>query len=916
MTICSKRLIVWDSDRCEQIKGLSSTIVLDASFASFDPSNFEQFIIGGRDGIQIWKTYKGRNTHYLRSTKLPIPRDIETKKQQFTCHCWGNNGHFYAANRYGELLFIDAITVRVIQVIDTASRASGTSISALLCTSDFLLITYFDGEVYWLSMKDYEIVQTVSLPEGSMGKESNQIVSMTPSPSYSKAYIGTRGGVIYELKTHVDLDDEDEDDEEKAISSLLSTWGSFHAGPAFACCTLTPFGGMYGSDSLIVSSGLNGMICFWSISKGRLLSHCNIPSLFGSTANESAIGMSFSASAITAVVARATDPVLAVGDQSGKLRFLCVSKGVGNGLIEFLPLHSIQILEAPVDTMHVHPSQPYLLVSSTFDKLVFIVSMDHEKRFEVVSISTISDESDRIVDVKWSFSENSTTHLKFICFTTNGSIESGVYSCDGGFAPIKLKLERVSYGVELTKRCNHFLPIQGVPPNILLATSHTTRDVALFKYTQGSEGEAGTVLWKTLVQDAHEQGVSCIARFECLLRGDEELFVTGDLNGVITLWMITYGGSSVCNFRDLEDVQVVKKNSISLHDGPVTSVNIFDMQEALYVISTGKEGNVFVLEVRIPQEIETMRPPLSLEMNTMYTNLVSFAKYDNMQPGTESNKPILQIWKDEQEAADRSKFDVAKEKIRSPLNKLEAKLKLLLSENEKLQPNEQLQREDFVINTDWRNHLMSLNKDRAQRVRDNIMKELAKMSIVRERMKGEFWESTAVKGLKLYSLQSGSFVFNFPMRKLDKKESSLKTKLDLLRLVEFQHQAQEVNDCGAIKETSYLSRFKEIVPPNLQWMIDAGLHHPAFNRWFEKSRSSNTPLDFSSGHPFLPSVFNDIKSFMLVYHPVTIRTRKQQRTQIQLLHAYERYLLTEYNNEFAEMVKLKQSKIEEIDAKN
>jgi hypothetical protein len=95
-----------------------------------------------------------------------------------------------------------------------------------------------------------------------------------------------------------------------------------------------------------------------------------------------------------------------------------------------------------------------------------------------------------------------------------------------------------------------------------------------------------------------------------------------------------------------------------------------------------------------------------------------------------------------------------------------------------------------VINTDWRNHLMSLNKDRAQRVRDNIMKELAKMSIVRERMKGEFWESTAVKGLKLYSLQSGSFVFNFPMRKLDKKESSLKTKLDLLLLFFFHHQDQ------------------------------------------------------------------------------------------------------------------------------
>ena len=62
----------------------------------------------------------------------------------------------------------------------------------------------------------------------------------------------------------------------------------------------------------------------------------------------------------------------------------------------------------------------------------------------------------------------------------------------------------------------------------------------LIKYLEAAEEkELPSVLLKTLVQDAHEHGISSMAHFHRPLRGGEELVVTGGTNGSVTLWLIT-----------------------------------------------------------------------------------------------------------------------------------------------------------------------------------------------------------------------------------------------------------------------------------------------------------------------------------------------------------------------------------------
>lgn len=1035
-----QRVCVWDIEQLEPVKGCTSgTLTIDAAFVSFDPANPDQFVVGGDDGMQIWKIYRGKSSSLLRQMSVHSSSyahgsddhsddmeffELEEKRSQWLCHAWLKNDRLLAANRAGELVLVDTATASIVQVIDTALQPTRSCIAAIVYTADAIVLAYGDGRVIWLSDKNWEVLQTAALPDSPAAGGSTSLASsgttpssadasliacMAPSPNHSKLYVGTRDGRIFELKSSV-LADEDEDEDGGGSAMLMSSpdnssnnnsdthlvvpCGSFPVGAVLASSVLTPSGGLFANDTLIASGGVSGRVYFWSVSKCRLVAEASVVLLFahapgtvlgasesssgllaGAAPSTTSLGQSLSSSSnetlplanggasaetapavlITALASSPVDPVLMIGDHSGRLRAVCVAKIVGgNGAVELLPLHSVQLAgdNAPLDTLEMHPTQPVVLAASTRANTVFFVSMDHEKHFQVLAYFTLLEPSEHVVDVKWSIPAHNASALTATCFSSRGLFYVARYqapsaSADARVVPVEIPTKVVAFGEDMLAKCTSLRFLATAPTSMMLAIAPSGNHVHVMKYMEIAAldpTEKISILSKVLAQDAHENGVATLAMYPQTLLDGSELVATAGLNGAITIWLVSFGASSSSSSGStagkdwpLEDVQATKKKSVAVHAGSVTSLQFLDVDDDVYLVSTGADGCVFLLDVRIPSDLRappssTGEPRVERNMNPLYINIVSFAKYDDaFKPAQElEHTPFLDVLRAAEAFDARNRFDRLKDQTRAQLNDLELKLKVLLAENDKLPENERLARDDFVVNVDWRDALLARNRERADRVRESIVRDIAKMRIVRERMKREFWDAATVQGVRLRALspppatsnasQSNAslFVYNFPMRRQSKQELRTAKQVELMRVIEFAHMQHETAEMlatpAAARSETALTRFHDVLAPSsssLQWLIDAGVHHPALSKWLVDKTPAGTPGVGGSDRSY-----SDLRPYELVYHPAAIRTRKQQRVQIQLLKAFVRALVVEFNAEFDALVRLKQTKIDEIEAKN
>ncbi|KAG7400724.1 hypothetical protein PHYBOEH_004530 [Phytophthora boehmeriae] len=1046
---------VWDLETECPVPGCERSHVCGpARFASFDPANVDLFVVGGDDGLQVWKMYIGKTatSSLLRPEAVTLPRvngtsdqptnpaefvEWEERRKQFCCHAWLPQSQLLVANQVGDLFLVDAIEAKVVQQIMTAARPDRCPIVGIVVTVETVVIAYSDGALAWLQTDNWELLNTGFLPPGSV------VTVMAPTPTYTKAYVGTRAGKIFEVRTSV-LQDDDEDGENEEDTGaarsrpvsgasnrggngeelqMIAACASFPTGPACDSAVLTPFGGGFNADALIATGGVSGELAFWSLRDFRLASEVNVSALFAQdpstigniSAPNSRPGTAGAAPTdlsageppapppviITALAARPGDPIIFVGDHLGRLRVLVVAKTViGGGKLEIIPQHSAQLLpcDAPIDILSIHPAHAVLLVSSTHSGAVFLLSMDHEKRFPVQAFFTLRDPNERVVDIQWNATGSSTnSSLTLTCFSSRGLFYSARYQAppqedslagSGGgrrdvspSSALQIVPKVVAFGEAVLQMCSRLRFLGSTFSSMMIATSPSRPELTLLKYRDvlRESTEEISILSKVLTKRAHARGVSAVALFPRALEEGVELLVTGGMDGTITLWTLTL--LSVVNSRrqprssadgereskestsaqngDLDEMQATKKRTLVAHAGPVTTLRfIFQSGGAKYetgagisiqLISTGVDGCVFLMDVRLSAELlgDTMGSSgiksSAITMNPLFMNVVSSAKYDDVfQPEREQEcTPFLEARTHAEATTARDRFDRGKDGTRVKLRELEGRLKIILAENELLPEGERLAREEFVLNVAWRDALLSEHATRAQRVREGIARDLARMAIVRERMKREFWDAAEVPGVRLTALlppgpstattagpsagapsnqpqqqQSSApaaqtvkqsahlFVHNFPMQRQSPSEYKLAKQVALLRIVEFSHQQQEDHK-GRASEAR--TRFQETIPSDLQWVLNAGSLHPNAQH---VAPGTDTAVSMDApGYTKQPS-------FHLMYHPVSVHTQKQARVQIHLLSSYGRALQSAFNEEFQDLVRQKESTMEQIESKN
>ncbi|ETO62720.1 hypothetical protein F444_19414 [Phytophthora nicotianae P1976] len=1008
-------LCVWDVETLTPVPGCEhSRISGPARFASFDPGNINQFIVGGDNGLQIWKIYAGKTaaSSLLRPETVTLPAplkddgeqptdvELEEKRTQFSCHAWLPRSRFLVANLAGNLLLVNAIDAKVLQHIKTATRPDRCYIAGIVATAETVVVAYSDGALAWLQMDNWELLTTEMLPGGLTG---SIVTVMTPTPTYAKAYVGTRNGKIFEIRTSVLQDDEEDvenEDEETNTqrsaqssrrndeSSLVVPCASFPTGPACDSTVFTPFGGTFSADALIATGGMNGYVALWGLRDCRQAAEINIAALFSQ--DPATIGAPSDSNSrpgtsttdlntestttpspviITALASRPGDPIVMIGDHQGRLRSLCIAKLVGGGdKIEVFPQHSMQVLpvDAPLDLLAMHPTHPILLVASTHSGQVFLLSMDHEKRFPVQAFFTLREPNERIVDIQWNSTGTSSSSLTLTCFSSRGLFYSVRYqappqediSVGSGASgrrdvsprgALQIIPKVIAFGEAVLPMCARLRFLAGPSSSMMIATSPDRPELTLLKYRDvlhESTDEIG-ILSKVLIKSAHARGISAVTLFPRVLQGDVELLVTGGMDGAVTLWMLAavnaryqskVSDSDSGTSDELQEMQATKKRTLVLHNGPVTTLRFVLTKGGtppaesggpanIQLISTGVDGCVFLMDVRMSAELHGEAIGFSSTqssdptMNPLYMNVVSTVKYDDVfQPEREQERtPFLEARMRAETMAARDRFDRGKDATRVKLRELEGRLKGMLSENEQLPESEQLARDEFVLNVAWRDNLLAQHAARAQRVREGIARDLARMAIVRERMKREFWDIAVVPGVRLNALSPPTttaaqqqqqqstttqsapfFVNNFPMRRQTPREQKLDKQIATLRLVEFSHHQQEDHEGHS---SDVRKRFQESIPSDLQWVLNTGTLHPKF-------QIGNTSTDAEV------SEYAKLPSFHFVYHPAAVRTHKQARVQMYLLSCYARELRNVFNAEFQELVRQKENTMEQIEAKN
>ncbi|KAI8926587.1 WD40-repeat-containing domain protein [Entophlyctis helioformis] len=209
------------------------------------------------------------------------------------------------------------------------------------------------------------------------------------------------------------------------------------------------------------------------------------------------------------------------------------------------------------------------------------------------------------------------------------------------------------------------------------------------------------------------------------------------------------------------------------------------------------------------------------------------------------------------------------------------KLVRAMEKNDTVPPLEQIDREEFIVDFEERDRLISEADARIRGIRNQIEEENLKKRVIRNRIKRECWDSMEVVGQAIKSFSKETMtnrlteVPNYPIRKRSKDELRWIEKIKRLRRVQLAvHNATMVG-----------------------YRMECGPH-------VEEADQSKKVVGTNS------------KNAALLYDPFELTTNERRRIQVTLLGEYILDIKTEYNDRFKDMAKTKQDEMTKIEEKN
>ncbi|XP_030721405.2 cilia- and flagella-associated protein 43 [Globicephala melas] len=893
---------------------------IDVSQMTFNPMNWHQLCLSSPSAVTVWTVERSNQEHYLeaKSVKLPLedgsfcnetdvvfpqslPKDpvygpvlpvsavaglVGEEAETFrpkddlytlvhpTMHCWTPTSDLYVGCEEGHLLMISGenLKVTVLNKIEDGPPRVGRNLVSPVTVAyqkGGVLASGIDGFVYSFLIKDtnYKVEDFLEVEE--------PVEHLMFSPSYRMLLIQTDKGSIY-IYTF---------DEEPTFEKLLVACdGKFQATDFITpgneyCMTLTQ----------------SGEVCVWGIEDGACVSriYLNIP----------ATVLACSPSSLSA----------AVGTKGGFVHFLDIQDVESPHSV-----HKAYLSESPVQHLLYDQRGIYLLVG-TSEGHVFVIDAKPSSLFQILGfievgkgilqISTVSPLETDTVEVMVLSPLPETGRSRLEIFTL----------------PKILPQVSASFADERGRLRDAFIH------KFVYEIEHTLSSAVLNFQSSRIYGFCNQVpyICSYLLPEKEHSGI-------CILKSYQKVQSKQYGPGMLSLsphglWLITIAKCGILCIRDIHTLETFVQCRSHSHQGHgIQSVRI-SMDGQSILVNGKHDGTLVNLKWRqfggnLANEILEYSQQLSTYLeNTMdeENDYLSIAKKDSLDLGSEPEHAINEnvrlsddslqeelvkvdntveipwIQQKNQEAIKNEVklFSNKRKEIKRGIKALAKTILDMMEENEAVDNIAKLEQQEFGLDLEELERLHNESEEEVAKIRkDAEMQNLAKRYLA-ELIKGECWNSMAVKGRALKCFHIPCVVENFPMK--ERTDEELK---ELKRVV----QQKEI-------EAECLKLQKEIV--EFQSAITlVKKHHEEED---EEEEEDGTAKDTNLPNYLLGSLSTDFRvPTSLLSSQLELHSREEKINQIILLKDIIYKVKTAFNNEFDAAYKQKEIEIARVKEKN
>jgi WD40 repeat protein len=905
------KVCVWNVITQSKIKGCEAAMPFGCSFGTFDPADDDAFCTGGENGFICWKIDRSLEQTALKQTRCVLqPTDGETEERSdlrntMTCHSWRSDSGCYCGNAAGEIVLFKkgSDTGEVVATLEESAGGDGTAVPAIamaMCvTKSGLIVGCSDGSLKWYSLDDHHIEHTLTLPAAARGPM--QITTITPSPFYSKIIVGTADGTIHDVT--LESEDEDEGSEPTAVQVA-----DCHGGATMGTIPVRT-----SSDAKLLqcTAGVDGTLRLWSAADSTPVMTKNFNVLEADEEHPTttdADGVVITGPVperCTCMANRGEDPLIAVGTSAGVLRLMIITSK--HKSVEVLECFSAKLfMNKGISHLAFHPSKPWLAVASSDNARIFIVDLRPDGDFD--SIGYIDGEAGQVfTKVLWSGTE-------LIYSTTGSSFMSATITETSGTGSKKTKEYTTREYCKLSSPVSSFaLHVQTGDCFVCNAASRTVQ-----QYTVNSMANST----KQLEPDqshtkGHNKGIYSL-HYAPLQKNHLSVIAvlaTGGVDGQIAFWLVKFAAGQT-------KLELAAQTTV--HSSAVQKVSFLQDMGQTKIVSTDLTGgvNVFTLKgFNLPIRWESdKRLSASAYASKAYTRA-------EVQHTVEEPTWLEKALRYQQDMEEVEHARV-RDRMRQTVDDIGNRLQSLLLKNTRAPEIERMKREEFVINLDGKEKVITDSLTQAGAVRAEIVDANYRTDIQTARVKSETWDSMSVQGKELHALKSGVICHNFSIRVKTEAENLKFDRVKRLRQVELLEQSSDLAESVDADLTE--------VPSNIQWLQNCGILEPTTDpteaidlRGEEEKKAEETKdepeeeeeeeEEAAVADGLVAGAGGNLVEESLVkllYHPARLRTSVQKRKQVFLLQELVEKIKASFNAKFDDVLAFKLKEMDRIESKN
>nr|KAJ3422347.1 Cilia- and flagella-associated protein 43 [Polyrhizophydium stewartii] len=363
-------------------------------------------------------------------------------------------------------------------------------------------------------------------------------------------------------------------------------------------------------------------------------------------------------------------------------------------------------------------------------------------------------------------------------------------------------------------------------------------------------------------------------------------------------WLLTWAPDGLITIRSLiEPERSIKLYAHDPHQGGVRDA-IFS-RDCRFIITAGGDGllrrwdwrystggrRVALEAAENAENLADERRPVADDITARLAEMFERTPVTDQSDSVHEDDLLDSLEKSKRpEVHTSSEKDTYRAQIESKVKGITEKLLRAMEKNETVPQLEQIDREEFIVDFEERDRLISEADAKIRGIRREIEEENLKKHVIRNRLKKECWDSMEVVGQSIKSFNKETMTNrlteapNYPIRHRSKAQLRWVEKMKRLRRVQIAvHNATRKKsvheESAADEQHAEEGEAKKVV----------------------QTQSKNSEL---------------------LYDPFELTTNERRRIQSVLLGEYILDIKTEFNARFNEMFKLKQDEIVKIEEKN